>query len=95
MALPALGWKVQVWVPSAPTLTSLHCCHASSLHEERGASRSQCGGSIPLTCCWGHPVPAASAASLLLHFPRTGSAACSWRGCLDRSDGEEVQGRWW
>lgn len=40
MALPALGWKVQEWVPCAPLLTSSHCCHAFSLWEEWGASQS-------------------------------------------------------
>lgn len=51
MALPALGWKVQVWVPCAPTLTSSHCCHASSLREKQGASQPHCGGPTPLAHC--------------------------------------------
>ena len=51
MALPALGWKVQAWVSCALTLTSSHRCHASSLHEEPGASQSHHGGPTPLAHC--------------------------------------------
>lgn len=58
MALPALGWKVQVWVPCAPTLTSSHRCHASSLSEERGGSQPHCGGPTLLTHC--QPCPGAT-----------------------------------
>lgn len=90
MALPALGWKVQAWVPCAPTLASSHRCHASSLHEEWGASQPPpmvtllpSSSASPVL---GHPVPAAGTALLLRHSPRTASAARSrgaaWLGAV-------------
>lgn len=93
MALPALGWKVQVWVPCTPTLASSHRCHASSLREEGEPVSPTVAAPLPRplpALLWGHTVPTASAASLLLHLPRKASAARSWRGSVARSGGGEV-----
>jgi len=92
MRLLALGWKVQAWVPCAPTLTSSHRCHASSLGREQGASQRQRGGPAALARCR----PCAAAAPFPQPVLPGSSGPCQAKLVLPWLEGQQHgQGRQW